>query len=62
MTGGYYKVDGETKNLLEKNWDFLIILNACSYDYFEDLYKNYFGGYVKKRYPQHFLTPSTSHR
>ena len=43
-----YKFNGETKNLLEENWDFLIILDACRYDFFEDLYRNYLEGNVKK--------------
>lgn len=48
MSEGYYKVDGKAKNLLEENWDFLIILDACRYDYFKDLYGNYLDGNVKK--------------
>ena len=48
MTEGYYKVDGKAKNLLEENWDFLIILDACRYDFFEDVYRNYLDGNVKK--------------
>lgn len=43
-----YKVDGKTKNLLEENWDILIILDACRYDFFADLYRNYLGGELKK--------------
>ncbi len=48
MTEGYYKVDGKAKNLLEEKWDFLIILDACRYDFFEDVYRNYLDGNVKK--------------
>jgi len=43
-----YKVDGKAKNLLEEKWDFLIILDACRYDYFKDVYRNYLDGNVKK--------------
>ena len=48
MTEGCYIVDGEIKNLLEENWDFLIILDACRYDYFKETYGNYLDGDVKK--------------
>lgn len=57
MTGGYYKVEGEAKNLLEENWDFLIILDACRYDYFKDLYRNYLDGEVKKAISPGISTP-----
>ena len=30
------------KYVMEEDWDFLIILDACRYDYFNDVYKNYF--------------------
>ena len=55
MTEGYYKVEGEAKNLLEENWDVLIILDACRYDYFKDLYGNYLDGNVKKA-----ISPATT--
>ena len=55
MTERYYKVDGEVKNLLEENWDFLIILDACRYDFFEDLYRNYLDGELKKT-----ISPATT--
>lgn len=48
MIEEYYKVDGEAKNLLEESWDFLVVLDACRYDYFKDLYRNYLDGEVKK--------------
>jgi len=48
MSEWHYKVDGKTKNLLEEKWDFLIILDACRYDYFKDVYRNYLDGNVKK--------------
>ena len=47
MTRECYKVDGGIKNLLEENWDYLIILDACRYDYFKEIYGNYLDGEVK---------------
>jgi len=47
----YYKVDGENRNLVEEDWDFLIILDACRFDFFKELYmKKYkhIGGNLKK--------------
>ncbi|MFX1451520.1 MAG: hypothetical protein ACFFCM_11795, partial [Promethearchaeota archaeon] len=38
-------------DVMKKEWDFLIILDACRYDYFEKLYKQYenlFGGKLYK--------------
>lgn len=43
-----YTVDGDTKNLIEEDWDILIILDACRYDFFKDVYRNYLDGDVKK--------------
>ncbi|HEC92572.1 MAG TPA: hypothetical protein ENI51_06250 [Candidatus Atribacteria bacterium] len=31
------------KYVMEEDWDFLIILDACRYDYFRDVYQKYFG-------------------
>jgi len=31
-----------------KSWKYLIILDACRYDYFKRLYKRYLGGWLKK--------------
>lgn len=37
------------KNLIEEvNWDCLIILDACRYDYFEEAYRNYFSGELQR--------------
>lgn len=33
---------------MEKDWDHLIILDACRYDYFEEVYDDYFEGKLKK--------------
>jgi hypothetical protein len=34
--------------VMEENWDYLLILDACRYDYFKDVYKKYFSGEFKK--------------
>jgi len=52
---GYYIVDGKTKNILEENWDFLIILDAARYDFFKKLYKNYLSGCLKRA-----ISPATN--
>ena len=36
-------------NVMEEKWDYLIILDACRYDYFESLHKDFFGGELEKR-------------
>lgn len=41
-----YPVDN--LKIMEKDWDNLIILDACRYDYFERIYKDYFRGTLKK--------------
>ncbi len=33
-----------TINLMEQNWDYLIVLDACRYDYFRNMYQDYFSG------------------
>jgi len=33
---------------MEENWDYLIILDACRYDYFLSMYENYFSGKLCK--------------
>ncbi|KXB07802.1 hypothetical protein AKJ55_01930 [candidate division MSBL1 archaeon SCGC-AAA382M17] len=39
----------DQKDLIEKrDWDCLILLDACRYDYFEDIHDNYFEGQLQK--------------
>lgn len=38
-----------TINLMEENWDYLIVLDACRYDYFRDMYQDYFSGMLESR-------------
>lgn len=35
-----YETENEKFDLMEKDWDNLIILDACRYDYFKKTYKN----------------------
>lgn len=35
-------------NVMEEKWDYLIILDACRYDYFEKLHKSYLSGRLEK--------------
>jgi len=44
-----YAVEGKGKtNLMEEKWDYLIILDACRYDYFQKVYGNYLWGTLRK--------------
>ena len=52
---GLYELDGKTKNVLEEDWDYLIILDACRFDFFKDLYRNYLDGDLKKA-----ISPATT--
>ncbi|MCJ7571779.1 MAG: hypothetical protein MUO82_07880 [Candidatus Thermoplasmatota archaeon] len=37
-----YKIGNNFIDIIDKEWDFLIIFNACRYDIFKDIYQNYF--------------------
>ena len=39
----------DRENVMGEQWDYLIILDACRYDYFERLYRNYFDGRLTKK-------------
>jgi hypothetical protein len=44
-----YAVEGKGKtNLMAETWDYLIILDACRYDYFQKVYGNYLRGTLRK--------------
>jgi hypothetical protein len=34
---------------MQESWDYLIILDACRYDCFEEVWENYFKGSLEKR-------------
>lgn len=35
--------------VMREEWDYLIILDACRYDYFAAIWENYFDGELEKR-------------
>jgi len=35
--------------VMEEDWDFLIVLDACRYDYFSEMYEEFFTGKLEKR-------------
>jgi len=43
------------QNLFNEDWDTLIILDACRYDFFEKVYRDYFDGKLEKR-----ISPASS--
>ena len=43
---------------LNEDWDYLIVLDACRYDYFATFYKNFFEGILEKRFSGGIDTPS----
>ena len=36
-------------NIINEQWDYLIVLDACRYDYFDRLYRDYFDGDLTKK-------------
>ncbi len=44
-----YIVDGKEVDILKQDWDILIILDACRYDMFKEVYKKYFNNYELKK-------------
>lgn len=36
-------------NIMKEDWDYLIVLDACRYDYFAAMWKKYFEGILEKR-------------
>lgn len=45
------------QNVMNENWDNLIVLDACRYDYFEKVYDEYLEGELEKRDSQSGATP-----
>lgn len=41
-------MEGEIVRVMNECWDYLLVLDACRYDYFSDLYRNYFSGELRK--------------
>jgi hypothetical protein len=51
----HYLVNGKKIDILKEDWDFLVLLDACRYDYFKEVYRNHFHeGSLKKA-----ISPST---
>lgn len=46
--GEFLANKNQKKWIRRKNWDCLIILDACRYDYFEKIYKDFFNGKLTK--------------
>jgi len=45
----YFRMRGhEGAKVMERDWDYLIILDACRYDYFEEIYEEYLEGNLEK--------------
>jgi hypothetical protein len=44
-------------NIMEEDWDCIVILDACRYDYFYHVYKDYFVGNLEKRISLGSSTP-----
>ena len=45
-------------SLLESGWNYLVVLDACRYDYFASLHGAFFSGILEKRWSRGFNTPS----
>lgn len=43
------KIDENDINILKEDWDYLIILDACRYDFFKKCYRDFFSGGVLKK-------------
>ena len=44
-----YKIDNEYIDIKDEDWKFLVILDACRYDFFEEVYKEFFNDVVLKK-------------
>lgn len=38
----------EKTKIIEENWDYLVVLDACRFDYFRSIYKDFLTGHLKK--------------
>ncbi|MCJ7479302.1 MAG: hypothetical protein MUP63_03955 [Candidatus Nanohaloarchaeota archaeon QJJ-7] len=45
------------QNVVEEDWDYLIVLDACRFDTFEEVYSDYFEGELEKRESRGSSTP-----
>ena len=44
-------------NVIQEQWDYLIVLDACRYDYFKEFYQHYLPGVLSKRISVGSSTP-----
>ncbi len=58
-TGWIAKPDGrmQDQNVANEDWDYLLILDACRYDIFERVYRDYLDGDLEKRVSRGSSTP-----
>jgi len=49
--------DMDTVELVQEQWDYLIVLDACRYDYFEKVWRKYLNGNLQKRVSPGSSTP-----
>ncbi len=52
----------EDQQLLESDWDYCIVLDACRYDVFADIYEEYLDGTLEKRRSPGSSTPEWAYR
>ena len=45
---GFYTVSQKSTCLLSEDWDYIIILDACRFDFFNEIYSKYLGGNARK--------------
>jgi hypothetical protein len=50
------------QNLLGEDWDYLVVLDACRFDFFRDVYGDYLSGEVEKRRSRGSSTPEWAMR
>jgi hypothetical protein len=50
------------QNLLDEEWDYLLVLDACRYDFFEEVYGDYLSGTLEKRRSRGSSTPEWAMR
>lgn len=53
----YSMITAKTIDVMGENWDYLIILDACRYDYFSNIYEKYFFGELEKKISLGSTTP-----
>jgi len=52
----------EDQRFLESEWDYCLVLDACRYDVFEDVYDEYLDGDLEKRWSVGSSTPEWAYR